>query len=66
MTAASRRFFLAAHPLRSLAEMWVLGLALLWLLAAMLASIRPYVTTSGLLLVLSICGIIGSSDGILA
>jgi len=56
MTAFTKRFFLTAHPLRSLAEMWAIGLALLWMLAALLASIRPYVTTSGLLLVLGACG----------
>jgi signal transduction histidine kinase len=52
-----RKHFLAAHPLRSLAETWLIGLALLWGLAEMMPSLEEYATTSGLFFLLGVCGL---------
>ena len=51
-----KRFFLAAHPARSLAETLVICLLLLWVLAAMHPSLAQYATTNGLFFVLGTCG----------
>jgi signal transduction histidine kinase len=51
-----RRFFLSAHPARSLGETWVIGIALLWALARMLPSLEQYATTAGMFLLLGACG----------
>ncbi len=53
---ALRRLFLIAHPVRSLFETWLIGLALLWMLAGMLPSLEEYATTSGLFFLLGVCG----------
>ena len=50
------RFWLAVHPLQSLAETWVLCLVLTWALAAMLPALATFAVTNALLLLLGACG----------
>ena len=50
------RFLLRAHPLRALAEAWVLGIALLFLMSRVAGTARPVLLQNGTLMLCGACG----------
>jgi signal transduction histidine kinase len=51
-----RRFFWSAHPAQAIAEAWLLGLAILWLLSLQVGVISPFAIGNG---VMFLCGASG-------
>jgi signal transduction histidine kinase len=52
----NRRFFWTAHPIRGLAEAWLIGLVLLFLLSQQVGYVSPPVLSNGLLFLCGVCG----------
>ena len=56
MPARRKRFLWQAHPIRGLAETWIVGMAMLWVLSYQVGVVSPFVLGNGVLFVCGLCG----------
>lgn len=56
MPARRNRILWQAHPLRGLAETWIVGMAVLWVLSYQVGIVSPFVLGNGILFVCALCG----------